>query len=206
MNLRKIIRESLLMEDNRRRDVIRQIVKDLVVVFKENQEGDFYLPEYFTDRSMIYSFPGFSEDLVVEFRISVNESIDNFIVDANYYNDEDIIEISVEYNPKNKREMMYDLIGELNEIVAHEIRHVDQQNKGLYDLDVEGEEDPFKYYTQPHEIDAQIFGFNRLSRLTKRPFEEVVRNWYNTHKDIHRLSDEQTEEVINKLLSFKNKK
>jgi hypothetical protein len=187
MNLRKIIRESLLMEDNRRRDVIRQIVKDLVVVFKENQEGDFYLPEYFTDRSMIYSFPGFSEDLVVEFRISVNESIDNFIVDANYYNEEDIIEVNVEYNPKNKREMMYDLIGELNEIVAHEIRHVDQQNKGLYDLDVEGEEDPFKYYTQPHEIDAQIFGFNRLSRLTKRPFDEVVRNWYNTHKDIHRL-------------------
>jgi hypothetical protein len=193
------------MEDNRRRDVIRQIVKDLVVVFKENQEGDFYLPEYFSDRSMIYSFPGFSEDLVVEFRISVNESIDNFIVDANYYNEEDIIEVNVEYNPKNKREMMYDLIGELNEIVAHEIRHVDQQNKGLYDLDVEGEEDPFKYYTQPHEIDAQIFGFNRLSKLTRRPFEEIVRNWYNTHKDIHRLSDDQSEQVIDKLLSHKNK-
>ena len=193
------------MEDNRRRDVIRQIVKDLVVVFKENQEGDFYLPEYFSDRSMIYSFPGFSEDLVVEFKISVNESIDNFIVDANYYNEEDIIEINVEYNPKNKREMMYDLIGELNEIVAHEIRHVDQQNKGLYDLDVEGEEDPFKYYTQPHEIDAQIFGFNRLSKLTRRPFEEIVRNWYNTHKDIHRLSDDQSEQVIGKLLSHKNK-
>ena len=193
------------MEDNRRRDVIRQIVKDLVVVFKENQEGDFYLPEYFTDRSMIYSFPGFSEDLVVEFRISVNESIDNFIVDANYYNEEDIIEVNVEYNPKNKREMMYDLIGELNEIVAHEIRHVDQQNKGLYDLDVEEEEDPFKYYTQPHEIDAQIFGFNRLSKLTRRPFEEIVRNWYNTHKDIHRLSDDQSEQVIDKLLLHKNK-
>ena len=30
--------------------------------------------------------------------------------------------------------MAYDLIGELNEIVAHEIRHVDQKNKGMFDL------------------------------------------------------------------------
>jgi hypothetical protein len=206
MNLEKIIRKNLLIEDNKRRDVIRQIVKDIITVFKNNDEGDYYLPEYFEERHMIYMFPGFVDELTVELFLNIDDSIDNFTVDANYYHSEEVIQVLIDYNPENKRTMVYDLIGELNEIVAHEIRHIDQKNKGLYDLDVDEEEDPFKYYTQPHEIDAQIFGFNRLSKLTRRSFEEVVRNWYNTHKDIHRLSDEQSEEVINKLLSFKNKK
>lgn len=193
------------MEDNRRREVIRKIVKDLIIVFKDNEEGDFYLPEYFEDRIMVYDFPGLNESLTIEFKMSINESIDNFIVDANYYGEEDIIEINLEYNPKNKRVMAYDLIGELNEIVAHEIRHVDQQNKGMFDLNKKDETDPYKYYLQPHEMDAQIFGFNRLSKLTRKPFEEIVRNWYKTHKDLHRLTDSQSEKIINKLLMMKNK-
>ena len=198
--------ETILMEDNRRREVIRKIVKDLIIVFKDNEEGDFYLPEYFEDRIMIYDFPGLNESLTIEFKMSINESIDNFIVDANYYGGEDIIEINLEYNPKNKRVMAYDLIGELNEIVAHEIRHVDQKNKGMFDLNKKDETDPYKYYLQPHEMDAQIFGFNRLSKLTRKPFEEIVRNWYKTHKDLHRLTDSQSEKVINKLIMMKNKR
>ena len=198
--------ETILMEDNRRREVIRKIVKDLIIVFKDNEEGDFYLPEYFEDRIMVYDFPGLNESLTIEFKMSINESIDNFIVDANYYGEEDIIEINLEYNPKNKRVMAYDLIGELNEIVAHEIRHVDQQNKGMFDLNKKDETDPYKYYLQPHEMDAQIFGFNRLSKLTRKPFEEIVRNWYKTHKDLHRLTDSQSEKVINKLIMMKNKR
>jgi hypothetical protein len=198
--------ETILMEDNRRREVIRKIVKDLIIVFKDNEEGDFYLPEYFEDRIMVYDFPGLNESLTIEFKMSINESIDNFIVDANYYGVEEIIEINLEYNPKNKRVMAYDLIGELNEIVAHEIRHVDQKNKGMFDLNKKDETDPYKYYLQPHEMDAQIFGFNRLSKLTRKPFEEIVRNWYKTHKDLHHLTDSQSENVINKLIMMKNKR
>lgn len=206
MNLKNIIIETLLMEDNRRREIIRKIVRDLILVFKNNDEGDFYLPEYFGEDNPIYVFPGFEENLTIEFKISINESIDNFIVDANYYNQEEIIEINLEYNPKNKNQIMYDLIGELNEIVAHEIRHVDQKNKGMFDFNKKEEKVPYKYYLQPHEMDAQIFGFNRLSKLTRKPFEEVVRNWYKTHKDLHRLTDSQSENVINKLLMMKNKR
>lgn len=205
MDLKKIIRESILMEDNRRREIIRKIVRDLVIVFKQNEEGDFYLPEYFGDDNMIYNFPGLNESLTIEFKISANESINNFIVDANYYGEEEIIEVNLEYNPVNKINLLYDLIGELNEIIAHEIRHVDQKNRGMFNDRKKEETDPHKYYLQPHEIDAQIFGFNRLSKLTRKPFEEVVRNWYKTHKDLHRLTDSQSEDVINKLLIMKNK-
>lgn len=204
MNLKKLIIEAVLFEDNRRRDVIRKIVKDLVIVFKDNEEGDFYLPEYFEGRNLIYEFPGLNENLTIEFKMSVNKNIDNFIVDANYYGEDEIIEINLEYNPQNKRVMVYDLIGEFNEIVAHEIRHVDQKNKGKFNISKKNETDPYKYYTQPHELDAQIFGFNRLSKLTRKPFEEIVRNWYRTHKDLHRLTDSQSKKVIDKLLMMKN--
>jgi hypothetical protein len=82
---------------------------------------------------------------------------------------------------------------------------VDQKNKGMFDLNKKDETDPYKYYLQPHEMHAQIFGFNRLSKLTRKPFEEIVRNWYKTHKDLHRLTDSQSEKIINKLLMMKNK-
>jgi len=91
-------------------------------------------------------------------------------------------------------------LGELNQVVAHEIRHLDQKTKGTFDLNIPEEEDPFKYYTQPHEIDAQVFGFKRLSKITKKPYELIVKNWFNKHKDIHRLNDKEMIEVINILL------
>ena len=65
--------ETILMEDNRRREVIRKIVKDLIIVFKDNEEGDFYLPEYFEDRIMIYDFPGLNESLTIEFKMLIND-------------------------------------------------------------------------------------------------------------------------------------
>jgi hypothetical protein len=86
-------------------------------------------------------------------------------------------------------------------LVAHELRHIYQQKYNTFDIDVEEPEDPFEYYTQPHEIDAQIAGFKRMSQITKKPFEEVVRNWFEKNKDIHRLDDNQKEEVIKMILT-----
>jgi hypothetical protein len=53
---------------------------------------------------------------------------------------------------------------------------------------------------QPHEIDAQIAGFKRMSQITRKPFEEVVRDWFNKNKDIHTLNDDQKEKVIQVIL------
>ena len=103
----------------------------------------------------------------------------------------------------NKKSLLYDLNGELNEIIAHEIRHIDQRNKKTFNLDGPEEEDPYEYYTQPHEIDAQVFGFKRLSKIAKKPYEMVVKNWFDKHKDIHRLSNKEMEDVINILIKNK---
>ena len=41
--------KSLLNENNNKREEIRKIVRDIILIFKKNDEGDFYLPEEITD-------------------------------------------------------------------------------------------------------------------------------------------------------------
>lgn len=196
--------KQILLEDSRRRQVIRTIVRDIITVYKKEDEGEFYLPNHIEKDDDYYNFTNFDHNLIVELIIIENYDIEDFIVDANYWKDEEIIEIIIDYNPDRKFDTLYDLVGELNQIVAHEIRHIDQKHKGTHDLNQEEEYDPFKYYSQPHEVDAQVFGFNRLSKLTKKPYEAVVRSWFEKNKDIHRLNEKEKEEIIKILLNYKN--
>jgi F0F1-type ATP synthase gamma subunit len=63
-----------------------------------------------------------------------------------------------------------------------------------------------KYYTKPHELDAQIFGFKRISKLTKTPFDVVVKRWFNTHHNLHQMDDKDVKYVIKKIMDFKKEK
>jgi hypothetical protein len=192
-----IIKKSFILEGAEMRQEIRTVVRDIIQIFKQEEEGEFYLPSDLTDE-MEYEFPKFN--LEVELIIQQSEDVDDFLLNAELYRDEGIIAIVIMYNPKNKTKSLYSLVGELNELVAHELRHLYQQAYGTHDIDVEEPEDPFEYYMQPHEIDAQIAGFKRMSQITRKPFEEVVRNWFEKNKDIHRLNDDQKEKVIQTIL------
>jgi len=194
---------NLILEDGRRRDVIRAVVKDIIKLYKDEDEGEFYLPNYYDDEKDFYEFLNLGEAFVVEVVLEENEDLESFKVNANYYYNEDIIEVAIEYNPNNKTRMTYDLVGELNEVISHEIRHIDQKVKGTFDLDVPEEKDPYKYYTQPHELDAQVFGFKRLAKITKTPMDVVVKRWFKTHGDVHRLTNEQAQDVISKILNYR---
>jgi hypothetical protein len=191
------IKKSFILEGAEMRQEIRTVVRDIIQIFKQEEEGEFYLPSDLTDE-MEYEFPKFN--LEVELIIQQSEDVDDFLLNAELYRDEGIIAIVIMYNPKNKTKSLYNLVGELNELVAHELRHLYQQSYGTHDIEVEEPEDPFEYYMQPHEIDAQIAGFKRMSQITRKPFEEVVRNWFEKNKDIHRLNDNQKEKVIQTIL------
>jgi hypothetical protein len=191
------IKKSFILEGAEMRQEIRTVVRDIIQIFKQEEEGEFYLPSDLTDE-MEYEFPKFN--LEVELIIQQSEDVDDFLLNAELYRDEGIIAIVIMYNPKNKTKSLYNLVGELNELVAHELRHLYQQAYGTHDIEVEEPEDPFEYYMQPHEIDAQIAGFKRMSQITRKPFEEVVRNWFEKNKDIHRLNDNQKEKVIQAIL------
>jgi len=134
-----------------------------------------------------------------------DSTIDDFIIDGELDRKNNLIQIVLHYNPENKFNILYDLVGQLNETLSHELRHIYQKETGLYNLNVREKRNPLSYYTQPHEIDAQVFGFNRLSKLAKKPFDLVVNDWFKRNKKIHRLSDEQVKEVIKKIINHKNK-
>jgi hypothetical protein len=193
------IKKSFILEGAEMRQEIRTVVRDIIQVFKSENEGEFYLPNDLRDNEIEYKFPKF--DLEVELIIKESEDVEDFLLNAELYREEGIVAIIIVYNPENKNKILYNLVGHLNELVTHELRHIYQQKYKTYDIDVEEPEDPFEYYTQPHEIDAQIAGFKRMSQITKKPFEDIVRNWFEKNKDIHRMNGNETEEVIEKILT-----
>ena len=194
----KEMEDDLLVERNKSqlRNVIRTVVKDIVQIYKENNEGNFYLPEDLDEENMFYEFTDLPIPISFEVNLKPNKKIKDFKLNGEYWRNEDTISISIQYNPDGKEKHIYNLIGELNEIVGHELRHVYQKIKNTYDLEGEEEEDPFKYYTQPEEIDAQVFGFKRMSRMTKKPVETIMVNWFKKNKDIHNLNVDEVKKVI----------
>ena len=197
--------KSLLNENNNKREEIRKIVRDIISIFKKNDEGNFYLPEDVNGEEF-YDFDKIKAILTIELTIIIDDEIDKFEVNADWISDDDVIELTINYNSENKNKLLYDLSGELNEIIAHEIRHIDQETTGSYNTKVRKGQKGKKYYTQPHELDAQIFGFKRISKLTKTPFDVVVKRWFNTHSNLHQMNDTDVKYVIGKIMEFKKEK
>ena len=179
-----------------KKGVVRKLVQDIIKVFKQG-EGEYELPEDVSDE-MTYSFRGFDTEFNIEVKIDEVDNIEGFELDGGYYDDEDTFEIQIIYNPKFFPENYYDLIGELNELVRHELQHLIQAERGI-DRPTD-ETDPEKYYLQPHEIDAQVAGFKRLSKIRKQPFEKIVRDFFRKNKT---LSDEVKERVVSAILIAK---
>jgi hypothetical protein len=198
-----LLKKNILSENNNRREIIRRIVRDITTIIKNDGDGEYYLPMDVTNEDY-YEFNNFPHKLVVELQITEDESMDGHLIDAEMYRENDLISIYLQYNPEDKNILLYDIIGELNEVVAHEIRHFDQYSKKMFDFSGNEPEDPVKYYTEPKELDAQVYGFKRISKLTGKPFEEVVKNWFDTHGDFHQMNDSDVEYVISKIMDYKS--
>ena len=196
-------KKKVILEKAQKASYIREIVRDIITIFKKEDAGEFYLPEEFNEDIPYYELP--SSVIAVELIIESSNDVDDFLTNANFYRDEDIIVVKIVYNSNKKNKILYNLIGELNEIIAHELRHQYQRDTGLFDLDntiSNEEEDGFIHYSKPEEIDAQVDGFKRMRDITKRPFEELVRNWFRTHKDIHQMDTEDQSKIIKMIMDY----
>jgi len=189
-----------ITESKKDRKIIRNVVRDIVKVFKENDEGVYYLPEGISE-DMTYFNYNIDVEYTVEFEMVEDFDANEIYVDGDYYPDEETLVINVRYNPDNKLSHITELIGELNEIVAHEFTHMRQVTKGFLDT-VGGEpENSFDYYSQPHELEAQSKGFKRKSKITKQPMSDVIDKWFEKYKFKHRLSDEEAEKIKDKIMT-----
>jgi len=193
--------KKVLMESYSYNSLVRQIVKDIVTIYKRENDGEFYLPEDLDEEENEYYLKNIA--VTIELIIETSEDVENFLINGDYYSDDDVVIIKIIYNPNKKLKILYDLIGELNELLAHELRHNYQKNTGMFRFGVEPqEEEGYKYYTKPKEIDAQYYGFKRMAKITGKPFNELVVNWFKNNKDIHQMNDSDVLRVIRRLLSY----
>lgn len=201
--LRSIINESRI-----ERNVVRKVVRDLTDIIKRKEEGEFYLPEDISSEEEInsYQFDDYEVEFTVEFEVVHDDNMNRFLLNGAYSTEDDTIEIILKVNPNNLKKQMYDIIGELNILVAHELEHGLQEYYGEFDLDVKEPKKVKKYYQQSHEIPAQIQGFKRLAKLKRLPFEEVVRTWFEENKPIHNMKSKDQEEVIQTILKAHKEK
>jgi hypothetical protein len=191
-----------LNEIRMNRLAIRTIVKDILNIVKTKKEGEFYLPEEINGEHE-YSFINSKQTYSVELTLKSNDVIGGFSVEGYHSPSDDVIEIGIEYNPNTITSQLYDLVGELNEVLAHELEHSNQSYYGEFSQKGEEPETSFDYYTQEHEIPAQYQGFKRLSKLRQVPMGIVVNDWFKTHKDIHGLTPDEEKEVIKQILNYK---
>lgn len=190
------ITESFLIE-GKYDGITRKLVKDIILVYKENDAGDFTLPEYF-DEEMTYNFGAPADDLTVNLILKKNINTDEFEVTGSYTRENNTITIVVIYNPDKKIIITQKLIGELNENVRHELEHMIQKWRGSRFR--KEPETPIKYYTQKKEIEAQVAGFKRRAKQEKRPVEDIIREWFKKYQHRHSLDPKEVEKVIKKLL------
>jgi hypothetical protein len=182
------------------RVALKTVVRDIIYKVKEGKKGFFYLPE--EDESYEFTNLPFSFD--VELTLKTSGNVKDYQMNGYYSPEDDVVEIIIIFNPKRFNEYVYNLIGELNEVLAHELEHGHQNYRGEFeDRDDADTKDSLVYYTQEHEIPAQYAGFKRLAKLRKEPLSSVVNDWFRTHKDIHGLTDDEEKIVIDKILNFK---
>ena len=171
---------------------VRTTVTDIVNILKKGEGGYFMLPGQNGEE---YSFTNLPFKYGVDLTLEIDNESDGYQMNGDYSSDDDVIEIIIRYNPKTLRRNFYNIIGQLNDIVAHELEHGFQYNRdGRIHQDAPTES--FEYYTQPHEITAQRAGFRRVAKLRKLPFNDVVRDWFEYHKDVHGLTNDEMVKVI----------
>jgi hypothetical protein len=195
------LNESMITE-SRYDSVVRSIVRDIITILKKGKDGEYGLPEDLYDDQMEYEFPQIDNPFSIFLEISSDDSVDGFDVEAEYYNDDDVIFVEIVTNPSYGQEILQELIGELNEVIRHELEHIKQHQQG-YNFPKKEPKSPEKYYTQQHELEAQRAGFKRRSKGEKLDYETLVRRWFDTNQHKHRMNKDQAERVIQKILQEK---
>ena len=191
--------ESLIVE-GKYDSMTRKLVKDVLSVFKYQKEGEFTLPEDIGE-DMTYDFPVLQTLFTIQLSLDVSNEVETVEVDGEYVEENDTIYIYITSNPRLDREILEELHFELNELIRHEVEHIIQIERGDY-IPKREPKDPLKYYTQKHELGAQIAGFKRKAQKLRKPLETVIRDWFDKYPLKHRLSPEKVELVISRILEL----
>lgn len=174
-----------------------KIVHDIIYFVKYQRDGDFDLPSDINGGES-YHFDNLLNDFNIELFLRESDKVDTFDADADYYRDDDVIQIMIVTNPNSKNTILQDLVYELNELVRHELEHIKQHESG-YEFP-RSPKSSHKYYGQSHELEALRVGFRKKAKKEKKDLESVVRDWFEKNKHKYIMKPKQTEDIINRIL------
>lgn len=180
--------------------ITRVLVRDIIDVFKKNKTGEFDLPEYFGRDEMVYEFGSHLGAFSVSLDLNQDENVKDYIVDGDFIRDFDTIEIRITSNPDFQDSYLYNLIGDLNELVRHELEHMKQKYAG-FKFPYYVPKTQYGHYSRPYEIEAQLAGFKRLAKLQNKNIEDVMEKWFQKYQDKHELTPKQIKNIVQKILS-----
>jgi hypothetical protein len=177
--------------------ITNKIVHDIIYLVKYQRIGDFELPSDINGGEF-YKFDDLLNDFNIELFLRESDEVDTFDADADYYRDDDVIQIMIVTNPDSKNTILQDLVYELNELVRHELEHVKQHESG-YEFP-KSPKSSHKYYGQSHELEALSAGFRKRAKKERKDLEFVVRDWFKKNQHKYTMKPKQTENIINKIL------
>jgi hypothetical protein len=180
--------------------ITNKIVHDIVYLLKYQREGDFELPSDINGGEF-YRFDNLLNDFNIELFLRESDKVHTFDADADYYRDDDVIQIMIVTNPNSKNTVLQDLVYELNELVRHELEHIKQHESG-YEFP-KSPKSSHKYYGQSHELEALRAGFKKKAKKERKDLESVVRAWFEKNKHKYIMKPKQTEDIINRILEKK---
>jgi hypothetical protein len=189
-----------IMEQKTNRSVIRDIIRNILFEVKNDMK---------TKRRVHIGEYDFGLDESVDVILSVNTFNKNVepsqylkpLDVEGYWDDElNVLEIEIDLEKNIGKNVIYDLIGELNDVVTHEVEHIKQTKHG-YEFPDKKYKRKINYYKQPHEIEAQIAGFKRKAKLQGRPVEDVIRDFFEKRKEMLNISDKVINRMVLLLLS-----
>jgi hypothetical protein len=199
----KLLLEGVIVESSVTDAPIREIVRSLTNIIKTRETRTHYLPEEISNgETFEYNFkniPTFSVELNYDMDAMLE---DDYKIDGKTVDDGDIIVIDLVINPNFFPSVMYDVIGDLNDLIAHELEHIyqDAWKRPKSEMDPYGGKEDERpkdkeYYKQPHEVPAELAGFRRVNKLRKEPIEKTIRDWFERNRNIHNLDDEDIDEL-----------
>ncbi len=190
-------------------EILEKIVDTLVIdvfeMLNRGTSGVFYLPEE-TGEIPIYIVGEGVNDLTLEFEVIHDKTIVQPEVDGEYIPNEGVVVLQVVYNPnENVKKVIEEITPEIYEILTHEVVHFLQEEAG-FEFPEKEPKKSLKYYKQKHEIEAQVKGFERQSKVTKKEIEQVMKDWFEKYPNKHNLKPKEVDKVIKTLLKHYGKK
>ncbi len=188
---------DMIQEQKVSRKFLRDIVRDIIFKIKK----DYKKPKTYKYNRVD---PGFGNPFDMEIVMNKGKDFDGkflkpYDMEAFWDDDTDTLEVFLNIDPRTDQSFLYNLVGEFNDVISHELTHKRQYERGDK-ISKRRITRPETYYTQPHEVEAQMVGFKRKAKLMGKPLEDIIRDYFNKRRIKYNLTDRIIDRIVKKLM------